>query len=154
MAPDEPPSEWKARDKETYSSAITKKLINLGIEAKEDGAGEFYEDAVLDFWTDIPTEEKHKLIASNLVDKEIFPGIKVEANDTPMTLFSRILKTYPYSRTGDQKLDGNNNRLRVFSIKQITIDLFDTMEILRGKHRRSKTTDKDVDEAFSDWAPQ
>ena len=154
MAHDEPASEWKARDKETYSSAITKKLINLGIEAKEDGAGEYYEDAVLDFWTDIPTEEKHKLIPSNLLGKEIFPGIEVKANDTPMILFSRILKTYPYSRTGDQKLDGNNNRLRVFSIKQITIDLFDTMEILRGKHRRSKTTDKDVDEAFSDWAPQ
>lgn len=154
MAPDEPLSEWKARDKETYSSAITKKLINLGIEAKEDGAGEYYEDAVLDFWTDIPTEEKHKPIASNLVGKEIFPGIKVEQGDTPMILFSRVLTKFPYSRTGDQKLDGNNNRVQVFTIKQITIDLFDTMEILRGKHRRSKSTDKDVEEAFSDWAPQ
>jgi hypothetical protein len=154
MAPDEPAGEWKARDKETYSNAITKKLINLGIEAKEDGAGEYYEDAVLDFFTDIPTEEKHKLLPSNLVGKEIFPDVAVIEGDTAMILFSRILKTYPYSRTGDQLKDGNNNRMRVFAIKQLTIDLFDTMEILRGKHRRSKSTEKDVEEAFSDWAPQ
>lgn len=154
MPPDDPVSEWKARDKETYSSAITKKLINLGIEAKEGGAGEFYEDAVLDFFTDIPTEEKHRLLPSNLVGKEIFPEVAVQEGDTAMILFSRILKKYPYSRTGDSKTDGNNNRMRVFAIKQLTIDLFDTMEILRGKHRRSKTSDKDIEEAFSDWAPQ
>ncbi len=154
MAPDESPGEWKARDKETYSSAITKKLINLGIEAKEDGAGEYYEDAVLDFFTDIPTEEKHKPVASNLVGKEIFPNFVVQPGDTPMILFSRVLKNFPYSRTGDPQEDAKNNRMRVFTIKQITIDLFDTMEILRGKHRKSKTTDKDVEEAFSDWAPQ
>ena len=146
-------SEWKARDKETYSSAITKKLINLGIEAKEDGVGEYYEDAVLDFWTDIPTEEKHKAIPTELVGKEIYPGVMIEPGDTPMILFSRILKDHPPVMSSNPKADGPKNRPRVFAVKQLTIDLYDRMEILGGKHRKSRTSDKDIEDELAEWAP-
>ena len=145
-------SEWKARDKETYSSAITKKLVNLGIEAKEDGVGEYYEDAVLDFWTDIPTEEKHKAIPAELVGKELYPGIIIATGDTPMTLFSRILKDFPVEGSERQKRSPKD-RPRVFAIKQLTIDLYDRMEILRGRHRKSRTTEKDIEDELADWAP-
>lgn len=141
--------EWKARDKETYSTAITKKLINLGIESKEDGAGEYYEDAVLDFFTDIPTEEKHKLIRKELVGKVLYPDIKIQEGDTPMTLFIRIMDKYP-PNSNPKDL---NHRRRIFAIKQLTVDLYDDMEILRGKHRRSRATKEDLEAEFADWAP-
>jgi len=146
--------DWKARDKETYASAITKKLINLGIEAKEDGAGEYYEDAVLDFLTDIPTAEKHKRLPSHMHDKEIFPGITVKGGDTPMSLLTRILQEYPPRKTGDPVTDAQVNRTRVFAMKQLAIDIYDEMEILRGRHRKSRTSDKDLEQEFGDWAPQ
>lgn len=71
-----------------------------------------------------------------------------------MKVFSRILTEYPVKKTGDLKTDNIANRTRVFAIKQLTIDLYDEMEILRGRHRKSKATEKDVAEEFADWAPQ
>jgi hypothetical protein len=143
-------TDWKAKDKETYASAITKKMINLGIEAKEDGTGEYYEDAVLDFWTDIPTVEKHKPIAGPLVGRTLYPGTDIQKDDTPMTLFARIMKEYPPNNNPKDP----KHRMRIFAIKQLTVDLYDEMEILRGRHRKSRTSEKEVDQEFGDWAPQ
>lgn len=140
-------TDWKARDKETYSSAITKKMINLGIEAKEDGTGEYYEDAVLDFWTDIPSIEKHRAMSKSIVGKLLYPGIEVEAGDTPMSLFIRIMKEFPPSK--DPK--DPNHRKRIFAIKQLTIDVYDEMEILRGRHRKSSATADDVESLTEGW---
>lgn len=144
---------WKARDKETYATAITKKLINLGIEAKQDGVGEYYEDAVFDFFTDIPTAEKHKELPAHMADKEIFPGVMVNKGETAMQLLSRILKEHAPKKTGDIVKDSTENRTRVFAVKQLAIDIYDEMEILRGRHRKSKETKKDVEDEYADWAP-
>jgi hypothetical protein len=140
-------TDWKARDKETYSSAITKKMINLGIESREDGTGEYYEDAVLDFWTDIPSVEKHRLIPKTLVGKLLYPGITVEEGDTPMIVFIRIMEKFPPSK--DPK--DLNHRKRIFAIKQLTVNVYDEMEILRGRHRRSSATTDDAEKLIEGW---
>jgi len=135
-------SDFKAREKETYSTAVTKKLINLGLEASKDGVREYYEDAVLDFWTDIPSMEKHKPYPPKMIGVEMWPGVKIESGDSPMTLFSRIRTKFPPTPR-DQPDAVVNNITRTYATKQITIDLYDTMGILRRKHMKSiaETTD-------------
>lgn len=140
---------FKAREKETYATAIAKKLINLGFEASKDGIGEYYEEAVFDFWNDIPSIEKLRSIPEQLVGKTLYPGINFEEGDTYMGAFERILEHCPVS---DNRKDPKN-RVRVFAVKQLAIDLYDELEILRGRHRSSRTSKKTVDDEFKDWAP-
>jgi len=140
-------SDFKAREKETYATAVTKKLINLGLEASKDGVREYYEDAVLDFWTDIPSNEKYKPYPTKMVGVEIWPGVKIENADTPMTLFSRIRKEFPPTLR-DKPEAILNNITRTYAIKQITIDLYDQMGILRRKHMKSVAEPKDMPEGL------
>lgn len=140
---------FKAREKETYSSAIAKKLINLGFEASKDGVGEYYEEAVFDFWNDIPSIEKHRHVPQVMAGRTLYPGIKFEDGDTYMTVFERVLLACP---PNDNRKDPKH-RLRVFAVKQLAIDLYDELEILRGRHRSSRTTKQTVDESFKEWAP-
>lgn len=140
---------FKAREKETYSSAIAKKLINLGFEASKDGVGEYYEEAVFDFWSDIPSCEKQRKIPANMIGKTLYPGVKFMEEDTYMSVFERVLNDCPVNENRKDP----KHRLRVFSVKQLAIDLYDELEILRGRHRSSRTSKKTVDEEFKDWAP-
>lgn len=137
MTSDSTQGEWRARDKETYSSALTKILINLSVEAKDDGIGEHYEDAVLDVWADIPTCEKHKKFPKDAIGTIVYPGIEIANGDTSMTLFKKSLETFPPDLTGDPQQDAKNARARVLVIKQLCVDMLDRMEILRGRHRLS-----------------
>ncbi|MEM0344086.1 MAG: hypothetical protein QXU73_07580 [Thermoplasmata archaeon] len=148
---DEPiePGGFKAREKETYASAIAKKLINLGYEASKDGIGEYYEESVFDFWNDIPSIEKQRKIPQAMVGKTLYPGIVLEEGDTYMSVFERILRSCP---TSEDRKDPRH-RVRVFAVKQLAIDLYDELEILRGRHRSSRTSRKTIEDEFKDWAP-
>jgi len=144
--------DFKARDKETYSSAIQKKLINLGLEATKDGVREYYYDAVLDFFTDVPTSETSKKIPDHLDGKELWPGIKLSKDKTWMDIFGEIMEKYP--ETDKSKKDSKKiNTTRTYAIKRLCIDLYDEMGILRKRVMKSrgskKTLDSFVEEMFS-----
>jgi len=144
--------DFKTKEKETYFTAITKKLINLGLEASKDGVREYYEDAVLDFWTDIPTIEKQRRFPKHLRGAILWPGIIIGEEDTPVRIFERIQKEFPVTPR-DQPLAIKNNITRTYAIKQLTIDLYDEMGVLRSRVRKSKGSRTHLEKIIEeDWS--
>lgn len=154
MADERYVAEMQSREKETYSSVVTKTLINLGFEATKSGRMGNYEDAVMDFWTNIPTTEKSKNVPSRLDKKTLFGEIVYSKDKTWNEMFTQILKEYPPAKTGDslETVDPRHS-VRIFAIKQLSIDMFDEIQILRKRHEKSETKEKDGDAAFAEWAP-
>jgi len=154
MADERFTGEMQSREKETYSSVVTKTLINLSFEATKSGRTGNYEDAVMDFWTNVPTSEKSKKVPNHLDKKPLFGEIEYSKDETWNDVFKRIIEKYPPPKTADsiEAVDPRHS-LRTFAIKQLSIDMFDEIQILRKKHEKSETKEKEGDVAFAEWAP-
>ncbi len=154
MADERFAGEMQSREKETYSSVVTKTLINLGYEATKSGFTKNYEIAVLDFWTNVPTSEKSKNIPARFNGMTLFAEIKYSKETTWNQMFQAILDKYPLPKTNDSaEAEDPRHALRTFAIKQLSIDMFDEIQILRKKHEKSATKKETGDEVFDDWAP-
>jgi len=142
--------DFKARDKEIYGSAIERKLINLGLEASKDGVREYYYDAVLDFFTDIPASIKNQKIPAKLNNIKIWPNIILTANKTWMDIFGEIMEKYPETEK-DEKDSKKINTTRTYAIKQLTIELYHIMGSLRQVYESAKGDGKDFEEEAKNW---
>lgn len=148
----------KRRAKEVYIESIGESMTNLAKEAVGDGLGEFYDDAVEDFLTNIPTIDLANVDVSDAfleLMKMYLDAIKGHAKDDPKALEKLNSLKMPDS-DGTKFLDvlifleklqpigifkrGTPefkylSRVRTILKKRIAIDTIDESELLRGKEK-------------------
>ena len=148
----------KRRAKEVYIESIGESMTNLAKEAVGDGLGEFYDDAVEDFLTNIPTNDLANTDVSDAfleLMKMYLEAIKAHAKDHPKALeilnslkipdadgvkfldiiiFLEKLQPIGIFKRGSPEYK-YLSRVRTILKKRIAIDTIDESELLRGKEK-------------------
>lgn len=148
----------KRKAKEVYIESIGESMTNLAKEAVGDGLGEFYDDAVEDFLTNIPTMDLANTDVSDAfleLMKMYLEAIKAHAKENPEAL--EIINSLKFpDADGTKFLDilifleklqpikifkrGTPeykylSRVRTILKKRIAVDTIDESELLRGKEK-------------------
>ena len=154
---------FKYREKEGYKIATTQNMINLNKESSKDGLGEYYEDTVDDFLTNIPTSEwKRRKPTEGFIELakaywEAIKAIGLKLENVPKDLSCLdMLIQIQFINPNSEYTAGSPEykqimRMKVILKKHLAIDMYDAMGVLRDRARESKTTPDKLVEEFEGW---
>lgn len=153
----------KLRAKEIYIESMADCMTNLSKEAVEDGLGEFYDDAVDDFLTNIPSKDLSEIGPCDaflkllevywkrikaLIPEDKQDGIEPPLGDHPedksflsVLIFLEGLVPEDYGFERGSKEHKQIRRIITVLKKRIAIDVIDESELLRGKERIYQQSD-------------
>lgn len=153
----------KLKAKEIYIQSISECIINLSKEAVEDGLGEFYDDAVDDLLTNIPSKDLSEIGPSEaflrllevywkrikaLIPEDKLNGIEPPLGDHPedqsflsVLIFLESLVPEDFGFERGSKEHKQIRRILTVLRKRIAIDVIDESELLRGKERIYQQSD-------------
>jgi len=142
----------KLKAKEIYIESIGECIVNLSKEAVEDGLGEYYDDAVEDLLTNVPTSDLAEngpseaylgLLRSYWETIEALKDVDLNGIELPegeelsflaILIFLNKINPSRIAKVGspEYKLI---SRIKTILKKRMAIDVIDESELLRGRER-------------------